>query len=254
MFSATVRLGTSRASWKLRPRPSMARASGDRFVMSTPWNVILPPSGMRKPEMRSKIVVLPAPLGPIRPRISPWRRWKRVSSTARIPPKRLTRPSTSRTTGAVATWLRSRVATAATFSPLATEAPWRNTERTMSSRSRSSAVGPSKRTSPFSMKYARWATVRATLIDCSTRMIAVPDAWMRRTTPSSCSTIVGARPSDSSSIMSSVGFAMNAMPRASICCSPPDRLPAIWSLRSRRRGKIWRTSSLAWARYSGSSR
>ena len=62
----------------------------------------------------------------------------------------------------------------------------------MSPRSSSSAVGPEKRTSPFSMKYARSAMVSATFTDCSTRMIVQPcvvDARARCS--SSCSTIVG---------------------------------------------------------------
>src|SRR5579883_580249 len=40
-------------------------------------------------------VVLPEPLGPTRPRISPGFRWKVSPSSARKPPKRLTSPSTS---------------------------------------------------------------------------------------------------------------------------------------------------------------
>ena len=105
-------------------------------------------------------------------------------------------------------------------------APSRNTERRTSGRSSSSAVGPWKRISPFSMKYALSATVRATFTDCSTRMIVVP--WSRSAARSRAagSTTAGARPSDSSSIISSRGLAMNAMPSVSICCWPPDRLPA----------------------------
>ena len=56
------------------------------------------------------------------------------------------------------------------------------------------AVGPSKRTSPFSMNTARSARVMATLTDCSTSTTVVPPAWMARTIPSSCSTTIGARP------------------------------------------------------------
>ncbi len=51
------------------------------------------------------------------------------------------------------------------------------------------------------------------------------------------STITGARPSEGSSSISSVGFDISARPIASICCSPPDRLPARWLARSLRRGK-----------------
>ena len=49
-------------------------------------------------------------------------------------------------------------------------------------------------------------------------------------------TIVGARPRDSSSIISSSGRVISAPPRASICCSPPERLPAICLYRSLRIG------------------
>src|SRR5437899_745448 len=41
-------------------------------------------------------VVLPEPFGPTRPRISPGSRWKLSSSSARKPPKRLTRPFTAK--------------------------------------------------------------------------------------------------------------------------------------------------------------
>ena len=50
------------------------------------------------------------------------------------------------------------------------------TERRMSGRSSSSAVGPSKRTWPFSMNTARSASSRATFTDCSTTTIVVPRA------------------------------------------------------------------------------
>ena len=53
-------------------------------------------------------------------------------------------------------------------------APSRNTERSTSGRSSSSAVGPWNRISPFSMKYAVSAMVSARFTDCSTRMIVVP--------------------------------------------------------------------------------
>ena len=106
-------------------------------------------------------------------------------------------------------------------------------------------MGPVKRTSPFSMNTARSARLRATLTDCSTITIVVPRRWISRTTSSSCPTMVGARPSDSSSIMRSSGRVISAPPRASICCSPPERLPAIWLDRSLRIGKSVSTSCLA---------
>ena len=52
----------------------------------------------------------------------------------------------------------------------------------------------------------------------------------------SCTTS-GASPMDGSSSMSSQGRAMSAPPMASICCSPPERVPASWRSRCRRTGK-----------------
>ena len=49
--------------------------------------------------MRSKTVVLPAPLGPISPSVSPRRRSNETSSTATIPPNRFVRPLVERTIG-----------------------------------------------------------------------------------------------------------------------------------------------------------
>ena len=42
-----------------------------------------------------------------------------------------------------------------------------------------------------------------------------------------CSTIVGASPSEGSSMISSVGFVSSARPIASICCSPPESCVAL---------------------------
>jgi hypothetical protein len=47
----------------------------------------------------------------------------------------------------------------------------------------------------------------------------------------------GARPSDGSSSKTSFGRAMMARPMASICCSPPLKVPAYCFLRSRSTGK-----------------
>ena len=52
-------------------------------------------------------------------------------------------------------------------------------------------------------------------------------------------TTSGARPSDGSSIISSLGLAIMARPTASICCSPPDSVPASCHSRSFSRGKRW---------------
>ena len=46
----------------------------------------------------------------------------------------------------------------------------------------------------------------------------------------------GASPSDGSSNIISFGLDMSARPIASICCSPPDSVPATWLRRSASRG------------------
>ena len=61
-------------------------------------------------------------------------------------------------------------------------------------------------------------------------------------------TISGASPSDGSSSMSSLGRLIRARPMASICCSPPDSVPAAWPIRSRSRGNIEKTRSRLSAR------
>ena len=71
-------------------------------------------------------------------------------------------------------------------------------------------MGPSKRTSPFSRKMARWASEIATFTDCSTSTTVVPVWWIDRTMSRSCSTMIGASPRLSSSIISSFGLRMNA--------------------------------------------
>ena len=59
------------------------------------------------------------------------------------------------------------------------------------------------------------------------------------------STRRGERPSDGSSSISALGRAINARPIASICCSPPDSVPAIWRCRSFTRGNSVYTRSMS---------
>ena len=136
-------------------------------------------------------------------------------------------------------------ASGVTTVPSTEPAPAMKTERRMSGRSSRSLVRPLKRTSPFSKKTARSASSSATLTDCSTTTIVVPVACSSLTTWSSCATTVGASPSESSSIMSTLGFTMSAMASDSICCSPPERLPACWWPRWRRIGNRSITRALA---------
>ena len=55
----------------------------------------------------------------------------------------------------------------------------------------------------------------------------------------------GASPRDGSSSSSSFGLDMRARPRASICCSPPERVAAGCSRRSSRRGKVSKIHSMS---------
>lgn len=48
--------------------------------------------------------------------------------------------------------------------------------------------------------------------------------------------MIGESPMDGSSSMSSLGWDISARPMASICCSPPERVPAACLLRSPRIG------------------
>ena len=86
MASSTVRPGNRRASWKDRPSPARARWSGPAPVTSAVPSTIRPWSGGRYPERRSNSVVLPAPLGPMMPRISPATTSMLTSRTAWLPP------------------------------------------------------------------------------------------------------------------------------------------------------------------------
>ena len=58
-----------------------------------------------------------------------------------------------------------------------------------------------------------------------------------------CSTSTGASPIDGSSISSTLGSAISARPIATICCSPPESVPAFCFRRSRTRGNVSRICS-----------
>ena len=84
--SLTVSDGHRRASWKERASPSSALLHAGQPVTSMSRKRTRPPSGGVKPETMSKIVVLPAPLGPMSPRIWPSCNSRSTWSTARTPP------------------------------------------------------------------------------------------------------------------------------------------------------------------------
>src|SRR5437879_5973232 len=73
--------------------PLMIRC-GTCPASSTPLNMIEPAVGISVPDSMLKIVLLPEPLGPIRPRISPCSTRNDTPLTAVKPPKRFTNPST----------------------------------------------------------------------------------------------------------------------------------------------------------------
>ena len=80
---------------------------------------------------------------------------------------------------------------------------------------------------------------------CSTSRIVTPCRLMVATVSKICSTSTGARPMEGSSSRRRRGRAMSARPIASICCSPPDSVPATWARRSLRRGKSANTRSMS---------
>ena len=79
----------------------------------------------------------------------------------------------------------------------------------------------------------------AAVAACSTSTQAVPRSALTRWIVSSrVSTALGASPSDNSSMSMIFGSESSARPITSICCSPPERLLAVWRRRSASRGKI----------------
>src|SRR6266508_6243008 len=76
--------------------PRRMTACGRRPTMLRPSTSISPEVGRRNPVIRLNTVVLPAPLGPMSPRISPASTVKEKRSTARSPPKSRVRSLTVR--------------------------------------------------------------------------------------------------------------------------------------------------------------
>ena len=85
-FWATVSESNSSMRWKVRPNPRLARAAGPRCETSSSCSKTVPRLGRTSPLHALKVVVLPAPFGPISPvirlvgarRLRPW--------TAAMPP------------------------------------------------------------------------------------------------------------------------------------------------------------------------
>ena len=85
-FSSTVMSGTSLTCWKVLATPSLTTSCGGALSTLLPSTEIVPPVDVSTPVIRLKVVLLPAPLGPIRATIS--RAWtsKETSLTAMTPP------------------------------------------------------------------------------------------------------------------------------------------------------------------------
>src|SRR3546814_10241171 len=84
--------------------------SGDFPVTSWPDSVKRPRVGLVNPLIRLNVVLLPAPLGPIRPRISFRRTSKSRSDTATRPPKTRVRPRSEEHTSELQSLMRNSYA------------------------------------------------------------------------------------------------------------------------------------------------
>ena len=89
---------------------------------------------------------------------------------------------------------------------------------------------------PVSMTYPRFAMLSAIFAFCSTRRTVTPFSLTRLIVRKISLTRSGLRPIEGSSRRSILGLDIRARPMASICCSPPDRVPASWFLLSFNRG------------------
>src|SRR3984893_9176823 len=94
-LSSTERLPKGFTSWKVRVSPSAHTWWGASPLMSRPSSRTVPVLGAETDQMTVKSVVLPAPLGPMMPRISPGAARRLTSFTAVRPPKRLVTASSS---------------------------------------------------------------------------------------------------------------------------------------------------------------
>src|SRR3954453_14808046 len=98
-FSSTDMPSNVCGTWKVRASPRWARASGVRLVISCPSSKTLPEVESRSPGNQFNNVDLPAPLGPIRPRMSPCSSVTEALSTALKLPNAFVRSRASRSMG-----------------------------------------------------------------------------------------------------------------------------------------------------------
>src|ERR1700722_18730829 len=100
-FSSTVMESKLRTTWKVRAIPSNEHCSGGSPETRFPASRTSPASGTTAPDIALNSEVLPAPFGPIRPRISPSCTSKLISTLAATPPNDLLTRSTSSSGGIV---------------------------------------------------------------------------------------------------------------------------------------------------------
>ena len=106
-------------TWKVYTMPSATRSQAGSRVMSRPRNSTRPDVGRSRPQSMLTSVVLPAPFGPMRARISPGSIRKSTSRTAWRPANARERTTVSRSavtaaTGPTAAGCRPRSRPAAT--------------------------------------------------------------------------------------------------------------------------------------------
>ena len=87
-FSLTVIVRNRARFWNVRPTPSAAMRCRGCSDKRCPSKWMDPVSQRYSRERQLNKVLLPAPLGPMRPRISPLRTSKLMPSSATMPPKR----------------------------------------------------------------------------------------------------------------------------------------------------------------------
>ncbi len=96
-FSSTVRSTKIRRCSGTSARPDRNSFSGGELVISAPSNVMVPAAGVSNPAIELSNVVLPAPLGPMRPTTSPDPTVRWASRSAEIAPYLVVNPDTSST-------------------------------------------------------------------------------------------------------------------------------------------------------------
>ena len=135
----------------MRPSPRRAISYGGRLPIDSPRNSTLPAVSGNAPEISLKVVLLPAPLGPIRPRISPGRISNDRSLTATRPPNCLRTPCTSSST-----WSRGGAC-----APAAAAVGHRRRRAAWAGSARATATGPRARTAAAGRSGCRRRRVRS---------------------------------------------------------------------------------------------